>query len=94
MKNYYKDLEDAIEKFSTDDESREFLLDVIRKSDVEIFDIFSREKIKEDLKDEDVFDYFDESDLMEMVVDRYSIDDLYPSEEIKELFISLIEGKI
>lgn len=91
MKNYYKDLEDAIEKFSTDDESREFLLDVIRKSGVEIFDIFSREKIKEDLKGEDVFDYFDESDLMEMVVKRYRIDDLYPSEDIKDFFITLID---
>ena len=91
MKNYYKDLEEAIERFSTDDESREFLLDVIRKSDVEIFDIFSREKIKEDLKGEDVFDYFDESDLMEAVVNRYRIDDLYPSEDIKDFLISLID---
>lgn len=67
MKNYYKDLEEAIERFSTDDESREFLIDVVRKSDVEIFDIFSREKIKEDLKDENVFDYFDESYLTEVL---------------------------
>ena len=92
--SYHEEIEREIEKLSKDDDYKDFLINIIRKSNLDILDIFTLNDLKEQLKDISPLDIFDDDYLKTYISEVFEIFEIYDKYDIRGFILDYLEERI